>query len=188
MLINAIDKFQTYRTDEEIMQYEKEKQKIINTIKLFMVGGAEYFYLNYYIDDDKFLNKTHVDKKEITRILNFSKDAKKHFEEGLLSEDEEICEMMKYRYLTDLIDWEKDKEIDSNMFRIFKYVADCITGNIGYMFSILYQTAEIENVDYNLIRKAESSVYHQLEKMFFFLGKEHDKSINKNSRCCTLNI
>lgn len=175
MLENVIDKFETYRTDGEIQQYEKEKQKYISTIKLFMVYGADSFYPNYYINAEQFVNEAKIDEQDIKKTLRFAKNAKKHFKEGLLSEDEEICEIMKYRYLTDVIEWEKDTEINMNLFRLFKYVADCITGNIGYMFSMVYQIEEKEKIDYSLIKDAEMSVYHQLGKMFYFLGKQAEK-------------
>lgn len=176
MLDNVIDKFETYRTDEEIEQFEKEKQRIINIIKPFMVYGAEYFYLNYYTHDIDFVNENCVDEQAMKKTLRFSKNAKKHFKEGLLTEDEEICEMMKYRYLTDVIEWEKDTEVNTEMLKLFRYVADCITGNIGCMFSMLYQITEKESVDYDLIKESEMSVYHQLGKMFYFLGKQADEN------------
>lgn len=175
MLENVIDMFETYKTNEEIKQYEKEKQKYISTIKLFMVYGADGFYPNYYINGEQFINETRIDEQDIKKTLRFSKNAKKHFKEGLLSEDEEICEMMKYRYLTDVIEWEKDTEINMNLLRVFRYVVDCITGNIGYMFSMLYQIEEKESIDYDLIKETEMSVYRQLCKMLYFLGKKEEK-------------
>ncbi len=172
---NVIDKFNTYKTNEEIKEFKKEKQRTINIIKLFMVYGANYFYLNYYMHSNEFLDEAYIDEQDIEKTLRFAKSAKKHFKEGILSQDEEICEMMKYRYLTDVIEWEKDTDININLLQVFKYIADCITGNIGYMFTILYQIEETENIDYSLIKEAEISVYHQLGKMFYFFGKLSEK-------------
>ena len=83
MLEKVIEEFEIYRTKEELEQLKNEKQQIINTIKLFIVGGAEYFYLNYYLEDKSFINNTNIDNQEIKRVLDFAKNAKKHFDNGL---------------------------------------------------------------------------------------------------------
>ena len=167
---SMISKFKIYRTKEELEQLRKEKQQIINTIKLFMVGGAEYFYLNYYLDDKSFINNTNIDNQEIKRVLDFAKNAKKHFDNGLLTEDEEIKEALKYRFLTDAINWEKENDnLKFDMFKLFRFIADCITGNIGFMFEMVEQIVEEQRLDYELIEKAEMSVYNQLGTLFCYL-------------------
>lgn len=177
---SIIGKFKIYRTEDEIQQLRKEKQQIIKTIKLFMVGGAEYFYLNYYLDDNVFINDTYIDKQEIKRVLGFSKDAKKHFANGLLTEDEEVKEVLKYRFLTDTINWEKEKDnLNSDMFRIFRFIADCITGNIGYMLKMVEQIVEKQQLDYDLVEEAEMSVYNQIGIMFCHLVKLSEKYNSK---------
>ena len=150
---SMISKFKIYRTKEELEQLRKEKQQIINTIKLFMVGGAEYFYLNYYLDDKSFINNTNIDNQEIKRVLDFAKNAKKHFANGLLTEDEEIKELLKYRFLTDILSWEKEKDnLNLDIFKLFKFIADCITGNIGFMFEMVEQIVEEQQLDYRMGR------------------------------------
>ncbi len=172
MVNSIISKFEIYRTEKELEQLRKEKQQIINTIKLFMVGGAEYFYLNYYLDDNAFINNTYIDKQEIKRVLDFAKDAEKHFDNGLLTEDEEIKEFLKYRFLTDTLNWEKENDnLNLDMFMLFRFIADCITGNIGYMFDMVEQIVEKQQLDYELIEEAEMSVYNQIGIMFCHLGK-----------------
>lgn len=169
---SMISKFKIYRTKEELEQLRKEKQQIINTIKLFMVGGAEYFYLNYYLDDKSFINNTNIDNQEIKRVLDFAKNAKKHFDNGLLTEDEEIKEALKYRFLTDAINWEKENDnLKFDMFKLFRFIADCITGNIGFMFEMVEQIVEEQRLDYELIEKAEMSVYNQLGTLFCYLER-----------------
>lgn len=169
---SMISKFKIYRTKEELEQLKKEKQQIINTIKLFMVGGAEYFYLNYYLDDKSFINNTNIDNQEIKRVLDFAKNAKKHFDNGLLTEDEEIKEALKYRFLTDAINWEKENDnLKFDMFKLFRFIADCITGNIGFMFEMVEQIVEEQRLDYELIEKAEMSVYNQLGTLFCYLER-----------------
>ena len=169
---SMISKFKIYRTKEELEQLKKEKQQIINTIKLFMVGGAEYFYLNYYLDDKSFMNNTNIDNQEIKRVLDFAKNAKKHFDNGLLTEDEEIKEALKYRFLTDAINWEKENDnLKFDMFKLFRFIADCITGNIGFMFEMVEQIVEEQRLDYELIEKAEMSVYNQLGTLFCYLER-----------------
>ena len=169
---SMISKFKIYRTKEELEQLKKEKQQIINTIKLFMVGGAEYFYLNYYLEDKSFINNTNIDNQEIKRVLDFAKNAKKHFDNGLLTEDEEIKEALKYRFLTDAINWEKENDnLKFDMFKLFRFIADCITGNIGFMFEMVEQIVEEQRLDYELIEKAEMSVYNQLGTLFCYLER-----------------
>lgn len=169
---SMISKFKIYRTKEELEQLKKEKQQIINTIKLFIVGGAEYFYLNYYLDDKSFINNTNIDNQEIKRVLDFAKNAKKHFDNGLLTEDEEIKEALKYRFLTDAINWEKENDnLKFDMFKLFRFIADCITGNIGFMFEMVEQIVEEQRLDYELIEKAEMSVYNQLGTLFCYLER-----------------
>ncbi len=169
---SMISKFKIYRTKEELEQLRKEKQQIINTIKLFMVGGAEYFYLNYYLEDKSFINNTNIDNQEIKRVLDFAKNAKKHFDNGLLTEDEEIKEALKYRFLTDAINWEKENDnLKFDMFKLFRFIADCITGNIGFMFEMVEQIVEEQRLDYELIEKAEMSVYNQLGTLFCYLER-----------------
>ena len=172
MVNSIISKFEIYRIEKELEQLRKEKQQIINTIKLFMVGGAEYFYLNYYLDDNVFINNTYIDKQEIKRVLDFAKDAEKHFDNGLLTEDEEIKEFLKYRFLTDTLNWEKENDnLNLDMFMLFRFIADCITGNIGYMFDMVEQIVEKQQLDYELIEEAEMSVYNQIGIMFCHLGR-----------------
>ena len=169
---SMISKFKIYRTKEELEQLKNEKQQIINIIKLFMVGGAEYFYLNYYLDDKSFINNTNIDNQEIKRVLDFAKNAKKHFANGLLTEDEEIKELLKYRFLTDILSWEKEKDnLNLDIFKLFKFIADCITGNIGFMFEMVEQIVEEQRLDYELIEKAEMSVYNQLGTLFCYLER-----------------
>ena len=169
---SMISKFKIYRTKEELEQLRKEKQQIINTIKLFKVGGAEYFYLNYYLEDKSFINNTNIDNQEIKRVLDFAKNAKKHFDNGLLTEDEEIKEALKYRFLTDAINWEKENDnLKFDMFKLFRFIADCITGNIGFMFEMVEQIVEEQRLDYELIEKAEMSVYNQLGTLFCYLER-----------------
>lgn len=173
---SMISKFKIYRTKEELEQLKNEKQQIINIIKLFMVGGAEYFYLNYYLDDKSFINNTNIDNQEIKRVLDFAKNAKKHFANGLLTEDEEIKELLKYRFLTDILSWEKEKDnLNLDIFKLFKFIADCITGNIGFMFEMVEQIVEEQQLDYELVEEIEMSVYNQIGKMFCYLGKLSDK-------------
>ena len=173
---SMISKFKIYRTKEELEQLKKEKQQIISTIKLFMVGGAEYFYSNYYLDDKVFINNTDIDKQEIKRVLDFAKNAKKHFDNGLLTEDEEIIELLKYRFLTDILSWEKEKDnLNLDMFKLFRFIADCITGNIGYMCEMMEQIVEKQQLDYELVEETEMSVYNQIGKMFCYLGRLSDK-------------
>ena len=172
MLEKVIEEFEIYRTKEELEQLKNEKQQIINTIKLFIVGGAEYFYLNYYLDDKSFINNTNIDNQEIKRVLDFAKNAKKHFDNGLLTEDEEIKEALKYRFLTDAINWEKENDnLKFDMFKLFRFIADCITGNIGFMFEMVEQIVEEQRLDYELIEKAEMSVYNQLGTLFCYLER-----------------
>ena len=157
-------------------QLKKEKQQIINTIKLFIVGGAEYFYSNYYLDDKAFINNANIDKQEIKRVLDFAKNAKKHFHNGLLTEDEEIKELLKYRFLTDILSWEKENDnLNLDMFKLFRFIADCITGNIGYMCEMMEQIVEKQQLDYELVEETEMSVYNQIGKMFCYLGRLSDK-------------
>lgn len=172
MLEKVIEEFEIYRTKEELEQLKNEKQQIINTIKLFIVGGAEYFYLNYYLEDKSFINNTNIDNQEIKRVLDFAKNAKKHFDNGLLTEDEEIKEALKYRFLTDAINWEKENDnLKFDMFKLFRFIADCITGNIGFMFEMVEQIVEEQRLDYELIEKAEMSVYNQLGTLFCYLER-----------------
>ena len=169
MLEKVIEEFEIYRTKEELEQLKNEKQQIINTIKLFIVGGAEYFYLNYYLEDKSFINNTNIDNQEIKRVLDFAKNAKKHFANGLLTEDEEIKELLKYRFLTDILSWEKEKDnLNLDIFKLFKFIADCITGNIGYMCEMMEQIVEEQQLDYELVQEAEMSVYNQIGKMFCY--------------------
>ena len=172
MLEKVIEEFEIYRTEEDFKQLRREKQQIINTIKLFMVGGAEYFYLNYYLDDNVFINNTYIDKQELNRVLDFAKDAEKHFDNGLLTEDEEIKEFLKYRFLTDTLNWEKENDnLNLDTFMLFRFIADCITGNIGYMFEMVEQIVEKQQLDYDLTEEAEMSVYNQIGIMFCHLGR-----------------
>ena len=172
MLEKVIEEFEIYRTEEDFKQLRREKQQIINTIKLFMVGGAEYFYLNYYLDDNVFINNTYIDKQEIKRVLDFAKDAEKHFDNGLLTEDEEIKEFLKYIFLTDTLNWEKENDnLNLDTFMLFRFIADCITGNIGYMFEMVEQIVEKQQLDYDLTEEAEMSVYNQIGIMFCHLGR-----------------
>ncbi len=172
MLEKVIEEFEIYRTKEELEQLKNEKQQIINTIKLFIVGGAEYFYLNYYLEDKSFINNTNIDNQEIKRVLDFAKNAKKHFDNGLLTEDEEIKEALKYRFLTDAINWEKENDnLKFDMFKLFRFIADCITGNIGFMFEMVEQIVEEQRLAYELIEKAEMSVYNQLGTLFCYLER-----------------
>ena len=157
---------------KKLEKLKNEKQQIINTIKLFIVGGAEYFYLNYYLEDKSFINNTNIDNQEIKRVLDFAKNAKKHFDNGLLTEDEEIKEALKYRFLTDAINWEKENDnLKFDMFKLFRFIADCITGNIGFMFEMVEQIVEEQRLDYELIEKAEMSVYNQLGTLFCYLER-----------------
>ena len=172
MLEKVIEEFEIYRTKEELEQLKNEKQQIINTNKLFIVGSAEYFYLNYYLEDKSFINNTNIDNQEIKRVLDFAKNAKKHFDNGLLTEDEEIKEALKYRFLTDAINWEKENDnLKFDMFKLFRFIADCITGNIGFMFEMVEQIVEEQRLDYELIEKAEMSVYNQLGTLFCYLER-----------------
>ena len=176
MLEKVIEEFEIYRTKEELEQLKKEKQQIINTIKLFIVGGAEYFYSNYYLDDKAFINNANIDKQEIKRVLDFAKNAKKHFHNGLLTEDEEIKELLKYRFLTDILSWEKENDnLNLDMFKLFRFIADCITGNIGNMCEMMEQIVEKQQLGYELVEETEMAVYNQIGKMFCYLGRLSDK-------------
>lgn len=90
----------------------------------------------------------------------------------MLTEDEEIKEALKYRFLTDAINWEKENDnLKFDMFKLFRFIADCITGNIGFMFEMVEQIVEEQRLDYELIEKAEMSVYNQLGTLFCYLER-----------------
>lgn len=143
-----------------------------NIIKSFMVNGAEYFYLNYYLKGDDFINNIHVDKRDLIRSIKLTEPTQADIDNN--NDHSLVNNILKTQILNGLLELEtmpvtKDDE------RLYQHIANCIIGNLEAMFTILRDVLEFNDM-YKSVREetielATDMVYAGIREMWLFILK-----------------
>lgn len=144
---------------------QKKAKYNIDLVKFFMTNGAKQFYLGYYKYGKQLVKDTYIDKEEIEQVLNTTINAKADFEKGSISKNELIEKTIKSIVLKNIIEFEYEEKRPISL-KIYKYMADCIVGNIYSMFRMVANVKEFKDVKDETIKEAKEIVYKNIAEMF----------------------
>lgn len=146
-------------SNESKKYYELEKKRIINAIKIFIVYGAEYFYLNYHINGNKFIDETVVNEKDMDKMkIKLEKLMDKTQQKNKIP-FMDIAKLVVYRTLFAVDVWETNGSVDKYPYQEFRYIYNYILGNVYGCARIVKQFYEGQKVDKNLIKMIEKEMY-----------------------------
>lgn len=146
-------------------------------IKAFMVYGAEYFYLNYYIDGEDFINNIHISKQDVKYSIALAEQAQEDFDNGYISDNEMINNIIKVKFLTSLVEIDNTK-VTEEEFKLYQYLADGIVGNIEAMFTLLRDITEHKHITEETVELAEEMVYVGIRELWLFAAKASEHETN----------
>ena len=141
-----------------------------NIIKAFMVYGVEYFYLNYYLDGETFINNIYVAKRDVRHSIELAKQVQVDFDNEYIDDKELVNNILKHQILTGLLQTDSTKVTKDEM-KLYQFIAEGITGNIEAMFTLLQDVVQYESIDEETVKLAEDIVYAGIRKMWVHLLK-----------------
>ncbi len=148
-----------------------------NIIKAFMVHGAEYFYLNYYLEGEDFINNIHVSKRDVKSSIELAEQAQEDFDNGYIGDHELVNNILKIQILTGLAEIDNTK-VTKDEFEFYQCIANGIIGNIEAMFTILRDITERNHIAKETVELAEDMVYAGIRELWLFVLKTSEHEAN----------